>query len=354
MAIYYHQLNPFLIQFSENFGIRWYSLAYMLGAFAAYVLGVYFIRKGRLNLPETKLMDIIFIGALGAVLGGRLGYCVFYSQDLLFSFDKAFPFWGLLKIHEGGMASHGGIIGFFLFQVVYAYRHKLSFFSLMDLGAISGAVGIFFGRIANFINGELYGRVIEGKAWLAVKFPSELFLWADQADLYKKQLMSLKEILPPLKSLIQSPVRIPEIYSWENWVSKAAEGDSVYGGYIAYVCNLIVQVASKPQIKEILEPLLSLRHPSQLYQASLGGLIPFIICYFFWLKPRKAGLISLIWACSYLFFRIVTEFYRQPDIQIGFQLFNLTRGQWISVGLFFFVAVYAGFIYKKEPQGFSE
>ena len=353
MTVYYHQLDPFLIQFSENFGIRWYSLAYIAGAVFAYFIGIYLIRKGRINLPSAKLMDIIVYGAMGVVIGGRLGYCFFYNPDLLLSFDKSFPFWGAIKIHQGGMASHGGIIGLLISQILYAYRHKLSFFSLLDLGAIAGSVGIALGRIANFINGELYGRIVEGTTWFAVQFPSELYLWADKPDLYKKQLMSLKELLPSLNSVLQTGARIPEAYEWESWVSKAAEGDSVYEGYISYICSLIIQVSNQAPIKEVLEPLLFLRYPSQLYQALLGGFVSFLIICLFWLKPRKAGFIALVWICSYLFFRIVTEFYRQPDSHIGFQLLNLTRGQWLSIFLYLIVIAYGYLVYKQEPKGFK-
>ena len=352
MITYYHQLDPFLIQFSGNIGIRWYSLAYIAGAAFAYFAGMYLIKKGRVHLPSDKLMDIVVFGAIGAVLGGRLGYCAFYSPELFLSFDSSFPFWSVLKVYEGGMSSHGGIIGFLISQILYVYRHELSFFSLMDLGAAAGAVGIFLGRIANFINGELYGRVVEGTAWFAVRFPSELYLWASQPGLYKKQLISLKELLPVLESKFQSAVQIPGSYIWESWVSKAAEGDSVYGGYISYICSLVVQNSKQESIKAVLEPLLFLRYPSQIYQSLLGGLMPFLIICLFWLKPRKAGLIALVWAGSYLFFRVLTEFYRQPDAQIGFQLFNLTRGQWLSLCLYLIVIIYGYFVYKQEPKGF--
>ena len=353
MLTYYHQLNPFLIQFSENFGIRWYSLAYIMGAVFAYFIGVFLIRKERISLPESKLMDIVVFGAIGAVVGGRLGYCIFYGPHLFLSFDSSFPFWGALKVHHGGMSSHGGIIGFLLFQIVYARQNKLSFFSLIDLGAIAGSFGIFLGRIANFINGELYGRVVEGKTWIAVRFPSELYLWADQPGLYKKQLISLKGLLSSLDSAFPSSIRIPSAYTWEEWVSKAAEGDSVYEGYVSYICSLIVRSSHQASIKEILEPLLFLRYPSQIYQSLLGGFLPFLIICLFWLKPRKAGLIAFVWAGCYLFFRILTEFYRQPDPQIGFQLLHLTRGQWLSAFFYLVVISYGYFVYRQEPKGFK-
>ena len=353
MNIYYHQLDPFVIQFSESFGLRWYSLAYIIGAVCAFLAGLYLIRKGKLPLPKSKLSDIVFYGAMGAVIGGRLGYCLFYNPSSFLSFDSSFPFWGILKVHQGGMSSHGGIAGFLFSQILYAHRHNISFFSLMDLGAIPGSIGFFLGRIANFINGELYGRVVEGKVWLAVRFPTELYLWADHPGAYKKQLLSLKEILPSLSSVMPTSIRIPSVHSWEQWVSKAVEGNSIYENYIAHICGLIVQSANKSPIKEGLESLLSARHPSQIYQAVLDGLVPLTVVCFFWLKPRKAGLISLVWISCYLLCRIITEFYRRPDSQIGFEFLNLTRGQWLSVVLYIFVIIYGYIIYKKRPQGFG-
>ena len=348
---YYHQLDPFLIHFFGNFGIRWYSMAYILAVVFAYFAGRYLINKNRLQLPANQLMDIVVFGAMGAVIGGRLGYCLFYSPDLFLSFDRSFPFWGILKVHQGGMASHGGILGFLISQALYAYRYKLSFFSLMDLGALPGAFGIFFGRIANFINGELYGRIVEGSTWLAVRFPSEILLWANQPKLYEKQLISLKEIALTIDSML---VKVSSQELWLEWVNKAVlSPDSIYSSYISYVCQLIFQSSYQSPVKEMLEPLLSLRYPSQLYQSFFGGLLPFVFMSLAWLKPRKAGLISLIFIISYLSFRIFTEFYRQPDYHIGFQLWGFTRGQWLSFVLYLVVCVYAYFFYKQEPKGFG-
>ena len=358
---YYHQLDPFLIHFFGNFGIRWYSMAYIVAVAFAYFAGAYLIQKKRLQLPKENLMDIVFVGALGAVIGGRLGYCLFYSPDLfldftpisfsLSKFNISFPFWGALKVYQGGMSSHGGIIGFLLAQALYAYRHKVSFFHLVDLGALTGAFGICIGRIANFINGELYGRIVEGSTWFSVRFPSEVLLWASQPKTYKAQLISLKEIAPTIDSMLVK-VSSPEI--WVEWINKAIlSPESTYNSYISYICQMIFQSSYKSPIKEMLEPLLSLRYPSQLYQSFFGGLLPLIIMSLIWLKPRKAGLISLVFIISYLSFRIFTEFYRQPDYHIGFQLFNLTRGQWLSLSLYIIVFVYAYFFYKQKPKGFK-
>ena len=344
--IYYHQLNPFLIQWTDNFGIRWYSMAYISGILFAYFIGAYLIKSHRLKLPLEKLSDIVFVGVLGAVFGGRLGYCLFYGPQLLISFDGSFPFWGLLKVHEGGMSSHGGILGLLIACVFYARRHKFSLYAMADLGSVAGAVGIFLGRITNFINGELYGRVVEGSTWLAVKFPGEVMLWASQPKLYQKELLSLEPLLPYLKN---SLIVIPSSQAWSEWLSFAKEGDSTYANSVSYICQLIYQSASSSPINQLLEPLLSLRYPSQLYQSFFGGFVPLVLITLFWFKKaRKPGLISVVFIISYLFFRLWTEFYRQPDASIGFQWFYLTRGQWLSLLMYLVAGAYTYLVLKKQ------
>ena len=127
---YYHDLSPFLFQIAGNFGLRWYSLAYIMGAFGAYFLARYYILKGYLAIPMESRLDAVTYGALGVMLGGRIGYCLFYGPYLLFDFDSSFPFWGVLKIHEGGMSSHGGMIGLLTALLIFSKVRKVSFFYL--------------------------------------------------------------------------------------------------------------------------------------------------------------------------------------------------------------------------------
>jgi len=348
-VIYYHQLDPFLIQWTESFGIRWYSMAYIAGLFFSYFAGVYLIKSRRLNLPLEKLSDIVFFGAIGAVFGGRLGFCLFYSPSLLLSFDLSFPYWGLLKVHQGGMSSHGGILGLLVACFLYARRHKISLYAMLDLGAVTGAFGIFLGRIANFINGELYGRAVEKGAWLAVKFPSELLLWSSDPKTYQEQLLSLSSLFPRLKN---SLIEIPSPQTWSHWIKVAGEEgvQSTPANYISYLCQLIYQSAYSPPISGLLEPLLFLRHPSQLYQSFFGGFLPLIIISLFWIKPKREGLISVVFIISYLFFRLFTEFFREPDPFIGFQWLYLTRGQWLSLLIYLIAFFYAYLVLKNKTQ----
>ncbi|MES2856573.1 MAG: prolipoprotein diacylglyceryl transferase, partial [Bdellovibrionota bacterium] len=213
-----HNLDPFLVQFSGTVGIRWYGLAYL----TAFVLGaaimIFLAKRGRRTIAADQVTDYITYIVLGTMIGGRVGYALFYSPDLLTDFSSAFPYWGVLKVWEGGMASHGGMIGVFVAALLFARRHKLDWRHLGDLTVLGGSVGFFFGRLANFINGELFGRAAEGFKW-AVKFPSEIFLW-----LQHDKGMSIAEfegqtnLLSRLNETVQKAGI--NLEQWTSWVAE--------------------------------------------------------------------------------------------------------------------------------------
>ncbi len=159
-----HDLSPFLIRFGENFGLRYYGLAYVLGFVGAFWLLHRYHRSGRSLLPSAKIGDLMFLLILGVFLGGRLGYFVLYQPHVL-RHDPA----QLLRVWEGGMASHGGFLGVTLALVWFARSQKIPFLHLGDLVASVTALGLMLGRVANFINGELWGKPA-AVAW-AVVFP---------------------------------------------------------------------------------------------------------------------------------------------------------------------------------------
>lgn len=159
-----HDLSPFLVQFSENIGIRYYGLAYVLGFVgAAWLLRAY-ARAGLSQVPAAKVGDLMFALILGVFLGGRLGYFILYQPETVLADPLQ-----LLRVWEGGMASHGGFVGVVVALVWFGRAHRISFLHLGDLVASVAPLGLLFGRIANFINGELWGRV-SSVPW-AVIFP---------------------------------------------------------------------------------------------------------------------------------------------------------------------------------------
>jgi phosphatidylglycerol:prolipoprotein diacylglycerol transferase len=164
LAYWVHDLSPFLIKFSENFGIRYYGLAYLAGFVAAgWLLHTYW-RAGRSPFGFNLIADMMTYIVIGVLVGGRLGYFLLYHPDLL----RGDPF-ALIRVWEGGMASHGGGIGIMVALIWWARRRRVSPFQVSDLLVTVTPVGLLFGRIANFINGELVGKVTD-VPW-AVIFP---------------------------------------------------------------------------------------------------------------------------------------------------------------------------------------
>jgi phosphatidylglycerol:prolipoprotein diacylglycerol transferase len=253
--MYVHDLNPVLINFGF-FEIRWYSLAYIFGILIGWWIAkklIIFRVKNKNFIFDVKIFDdLVSYVIISIILGGRLGYIIFYN----FSYYFANPI-DIFKIWQGGMSFHGALIGVILGAYIFSKKVKINLFFFLDIIGAVAPVGIFFGRVANFINGELYGK--PSNFFLAVVFP--------EVD------------------------KIP-------------------------------------------------RHPSQLYEAILEGVILFIILMSVaYKKETKTGVVSALFMILYGFFRIVVEQFREPDSQIGY-LFNFfTMGSILSfsmilIGLF--------------------
>ncbi len=316
-----HDLSPFAIHFYDNFGIRWYGLSYMFGFFAAYLIMRWLCEKQKMGLTADMVSDLITYIAIGTLAGGRLGYCIFYSPDLFLKFKSDFPWWGVLAVNEGGMASHGGIIGIVLSIWLYARKYKINTLYLFDLAALSGPLGICAGRIANFVNGELVGRPAPADLPWAVRFPQDIFLWTKNEP----------GRLPSL-SVVAEKLNITSA-QWMEWVDQMRNADGVAREKIHNTMNLIIEKIQHGniEVKNAIGPLLTPRHPSQLYGALGEGLLLFLLLLLLWRKPRKPGFIASCFVVFYAIVRISDEYFRMPDDHIGLQWLELSRGQWISI-----------------------
>ena len=256
--MFINNFDPVAIQIF-SIEIRWYSLAYIFGI----LLGWLYCKKILIKDKNiSKLFDdLISYLIIGIILGGRLGYVIFYNLEY-FSNNPI----EILMIWQGGMSFHGGLLGVLASTIIYAKKHNLNKFIFLDLIAASAPIGIFLGRIANFVNSELYGRKTD-------------ILWS--------------VIFPKVDNIT--------------------------------------------------------RHPSQIYEALLEGVILFFILFFFIKKNYllKPGLISSLFLIFYSLFRFLVEFFRVPDEQIGFIYLNLTIGQIISL-IFLSFGFYLFFIKKNE------
>jgi phosphatidylglycerol---prolipoprotein diacylglyceryl transferase len=207
-----------------------------------------------------------------------------------------------LRVWEGGMSSHGGIIGVVVFTLIYSRRHKLPWTNPGDNLCVVAPIGLFLGRCANFINGELYGRVAS-VPW-AVQFPKEL-LDAGNAAEADRALAACQQVDPSLRS----------------------------------VESIIDTVRTNPKVADVLRDILSPRHPSQLYEAFAEGVLLFVILWFVRTRFRTPnGFITGVFLVVYSVFRIIVENFREPDASL---VGMLTRGQFFSL---FTIAIGIGFI----------
>lgn len=297
LGYYVHDLSPFLLRFSENFGLRWYGLAYV----AAFLLGIWlvkrFSRQGFCDIPEAKVADFIIGGAIfGVLIGGRLGYMLFYDLDAFLRNPLI-----IVRVWDGGMSAHGGMVGLTLYTLWYARRHKCSWLNIGDNLVVAAPLGLFLGRVANFINGELFGRVTS-VPW-AMQFPKELYNAPDET----------------VQLAFQEATAINP-----KWTTLDAIFDNV---------------GSSPALKEALAGILSPRHPSQIYEAFLEGAVLFLILYLIrtrWRTPN--GMITGIFFILYAIFRSFVELFREPDAPLTGAL---TRGQFLSI---FLVLIGIGFL----------
>lgn len=286
LAYYLHDLNPKLIQFTDTLGIQWYGLAYVTGFYLTYLVMCFLARRGLSQIAEKDVGDFITgVALFGVILGGRLGYMLLYNWD-----EFIHRPWIFFMLHQGGMASHGGIAGVALYCLWYAKKHHISWTGIGDTIVCGAPLGIFLGRIANFINGELFGRVTN-VSW-AMQFPTEL--------LHEDFVKQGGERLPMPDYLQHSP----DIIAWF---------EKYRGG--------------REELANILHP----RHPSQLYEAFGEGLLLTALLLFIRVKWPKAphGIISGLFFLFYAVIRIALEGVRQPDSGSE-MIMGLTRGQFFS------------------------
>jgi phosphatidylglycerol:prolipoprotein diacylglycerol transferase len=320
LAAWLHDIDPFVFRLPDlgplPEGIRWYGLSYLVGFAIGYLLIRRVAAVGVSTLEPGKVGDLIVTLAIGVIVGGRLGYVLFYAPSLLVDVMSAPPFWGVLAFNKGGMASHGGIAGTILAALWFAWRHGHRPLFVLDLLAFGAPLGLFFGRIANFINGELFGRAVDPSFPLAVKFPQEMGIWAPER--FVELATRLGGVLPrytPAELYAAFEARRPILGAMERAVVEAVQ-------------------AGDAQVIAAVEPMLTPRHPSQLYAGLLEGLAVFLVLLWFYRRPRIAGLTGSLFCIGYGVLRIVNELWRRPDAQFisdAGELPWITRGQLLSV-----------------------
>lgn len=243
------------------FALRWYALAYIAGLMLGWKYMCVLIKQSPYKITVEDIDDFIFWATIGIIVGGRLGYVLFYQPGLYLQNPGE-----ILAVWKGGMSFHGGFMGVVVAGILFARKHNIKPLQFADVVACASPIGLFFGRIANFINGELFGRTTD-VSW-GVVFPR--------------------------------------------------------GGPLA-------------------------RHPSQFYEAALEGLVLFLILFVLSRSEavrNRSGCLTGVFLAGYGTARIIAEFFRQPDVQIGFLSFGTTMGQWLSLPM---VLIGLAFIVRSKP-----
>lgn len=229
--------------------IHWYGLTYLVAFSLFYLLASVRVKRpwyAEAGWTREAVEDLLFFGVLGVILGGRLGYVLFYKAGYYLDHPGE-----ILAVWQGGMAFHGGLLGVIVAMAVFAWRRKRPFFEVADLVAPCVPVGLAAGRIGNFINGELWGRAADPSLPWAMVFPQS---GTDMA-----------------------------------------------------------------------------RHPSQLYQFGLEGVLLFALLWWYARRPRPLGAVAAAFLFGYGVFRFIAECFREPDSFLGLQALNMSMGQWLCV-----------------------
>lgn len=293
LEIQYPYIDPVAIDLPGPIDLRWYGIGYLVAFGVGYLVLRKLAREGFLRLDPEVIGDLITALVVGTIAGGRLGYILFYS-DLGYYLTHPLQ---ILQIWQGGLSFHGGLLGVLLAAAWFARRHGTTFLNIGDSLALGVVFGIFSVRIANFINGELYGRIASPDVPWAMRFPTD-----------------------PVALRLLDAVGLP-LRAREQVIERA------------YETGLWAQIRDQ----------VPLRHPSQLYEAATEGLLLGIILWLIYLWARRTGrrfpdgALGGVFLIGYGAFRSFVELFRQPDAQfrgpedpLGTVLGPLTMGQTLS------------------------
>ncbi|MHA7845569.1 prolipoprotein diacylglyceryl transferase [Serratia sp. D1N4] len=264
--------------------LHWYGLMYLVGFIFAMWLASRRANKPGSGWTKDEAENMLYAGFLGVFIGGRVGYVLFYNLPLFL--DN--PLY-LFKVWDGGMSFHGGLLGVILVMLWFAHRTKRTFFQVSDFIAPLIPFGLGAGRLGNFINGELWGRVTTNTPW-AMLFPGS-----------RSEDIAIAAADPSLLPILNQYGVLP-------------------------------------------------RHPSQLYEMVLEGVVLFIILNLFIRKPRPMGAVSGLFLIGYGVFRIIVEAFRQPDAQLGLFDGVVSMGQILSVPMVVAGIIVMIWAYRRRPQ----
>jgi phosphatidylglycerol:prolipoprotein diacylglycerol transferase len=350
LAILQHpNLDPVIFEIPGTpLALRWYGLMYVLAFTFGYFVLRWLQKTGYLRVKTSEITNVIVYGVLGTFLGGRLGYLLFYQFDKLFLGEGGLTGGERLRmiyaVWEGGMSFHGGVFGVTLAVLLYAWRHKASFWNIMDASVHIVPLGVALVRIGNFINGELPGRIITDEAgktiydadklpWYAMKFPTDT-----DPDAHRRLMQALRE----------------------NYIAAHPKAESIPG-------NALQTIPVNPDVWANVSQYFPGRYPSQIVQFLFEGILVLLLIWGLRRKVKFPGQLAGLFLMLYAIFRIPAEMFRQPDAQIDpanaeqlggtaafLHAIGLTMGQFLSVVIFVMgLAIVAWMHIKRRGEPYT-
>lgn len=307
--------------------IRWYGMMYVVGFLVGQFILVRLARRGFFPVKPEVAPDLIFYLVIGVMLGGRTGYALFYDQALLNPLQ-------FVQVWKGGLAFHGGLAGVAVAAWLFARRYRIGWGRVADSCALAVTPGILAVRIANFINGELFGRVTEKGVGWAMQFPT---------DPMAERLLGLS----PAWTMRDRELCIQIAFGRREFDAVKDQLSSVDADGKQIVWESVRKHLDWEKVRQLTDAdgnlLVPYRHPSQLYEGLGEGLALGIVLFGLYLvtrrRPLRTGNYAAVFLLGYAAVRFSLEFVRQPDAQfgsVGTVLFGMTMGQTLSVGLVVF------------------
>lgn len=303
--LHHPNISPVLLDLGF-FELRWYPVMYILSFVLGYMFMPKMLKKNGLNVAKDDFEKLMFSIMLGVILGGRIGYVLFYNFDyylqnpleiiLPFTFKGGFKFTGI-----AGLSFHGGALGVILASLLWCKKRKINFYKLADPTMPLVALGLGLGRLGNFINSELYGRITASPLGMVFKNAEPVNINSEQAQTVLQKLNLSAGELAPLLSQNGTLVNLP-------------------------------------------------RHASQLYEFLFEGLVMFFVLYFLFNKKLKSGTVFWSFIGLYGLFRFFIEFFRQPDAHLGLFFGYFSMGQILCTAMMLTTAAFLVFIKPKPNQ----
>jgi phosphatidylglycerol:prolipoprotein diacylglycerol transferase len=306
--------------------IRWYGMMYVVGFVIGQLVLVRLARAGFLPVKPEVAPDVIFYCVFGVMLGGRIGYALFYEQALLHPLQ-------FVQVWKGGLAFHGGLAGVGVALWLFARRHRVSWGRLVDACALAVTPGILAVRFANFVNGELYGRVTDASTFGAMQFPTDPAAmqrlgispsWSMRDRELCVQVAygkrSWEDVRPSLSAVDErgQPIRWENVQKHLDWPRVKAE-------------------TKVDPLTHTVVPAVPYRHPSQLYEGFGEGLVLGLVLLAIYratrARPLPPGSYAIVFLLGYAAVRFSLEYVRQPDDHLGTVALGMTMGQLLSLGL---------------------